>query len=1021
MLVTVAMPAYNSDRFIRHAIQGVLDQTFQDFELLIIDDASSDGTIAAIREFSDPRIRLVVNHKNIGGYTNFNQCLSLATGKYVFIHHCDDVMLPLCLEKTVDCCERDESLACCGVNAIRIDEKGQQHGPYFTYTNKDITFDTESFLDSYFSQYSMAVSSVLLRKSFIDTNKLRFDRKDGNSADMVFWVRLALCAEKLRFLHTPYFLRRIHPGQWSAAFLSSYKDVEEHVLRTHLAIFASLALSNLAPDKKAIYLDHVLRDVDRMIFPLSTSRREKLQQRFTRKAFPHLTQAGFHFTGAGRHVSCAPSSEGVRGESFPPARDRGQRPRNNRQETPKENNTQTSLQENTYIHLTQPFAERALSSDHALKPGTPDTGEAPATIWFPPDVAKSFAAVLKARRRHKHGKLTYLSRKFRKRFPAYAAWYLELEACALRDRGRQEEALALFREAERTMRFPEANLGANLVSLLLDLKRPQEAQEALRPWLERCPGNARLVHQGCRLLRDLGRYEDALRVVETADPEHRSAFLRYTAGDCLVPLGRFRESLAAYAEATALEPDFDAAGGSRIFMAHYCPDCDGEELGAMIRQWCETRYSGMAPTEPERLQRPPDPDKKLRIGLFSPGFNMHPAGWLSSHSLWFLSRLPDCELYFYSLKEGPNKIDPVTQRCRDAASKWINVADWNPSEVYTHALNARLDIAVDLAGHGEGCVLSLFARRIAPIQVKWVGGLFNTTGLPQMDYLLSDRFETPDGCDAAYTEHLVRLPHSYISYNVANLGDTERLPDGVDPEAPDDQARPAPEAPQPSRIRFASFNNIYKVNEKIADVWAEILKAVPESTLLLKGHLLEHEEIRKRILGLFTNRGIEPERVELEGPVLYADLMQTYRRVDIALDTWPYTGGLTTLEALWMGVPVITTPGPSFAGRHALSHLCNIGLESLVARDFDDYIRIAVTLAQDRKLLEDLRILLPISMLTSPIVQHHQLAADLHTAFRAMWERHCAGLPPVAMRFDQPSEIPELFKPFIRDLKSDLK
>lgn len=637
--------------------------------------------------------------------------------------------------------------------------------------------------------------------------------------------------------------------------------------------------------------------------------------------------------------------------------------------------------------------------------------EGAATIWFPPDVRACFAAALKARARRQHARLSWLSQKIRKRFPAYAAYLLDLEGCDRRDWGRPEEALALFRQAEAVSSFQEPSLGVNIAATLLELDRPLEAAKALKSWLDRFPENPALLKQGCRVLMAQGRYAAALQVLETIDPRHVLADCRYEAADCLRALGRFRESVEAYAEAARLSPNFAHAWHTRIFIAHYAPDIDAEGLANVIREWREAAPPP-PPTPSGWLDRAKNPDKKLRIGLFSPGFNMHPVGWMASRSLWFLSKLPDCELYFYALSPGLNKDDPVRTRCKAAAAKWMDASAWSPDKLYLCALHDRLDIAVDLAGHGEGCVLPLFARRIAPVQVKWVGGLFNTTGEPQMDYLLSDRLETPEGCDAAYTENLVRLPYSYISYHPADFGDTNREPDLPGPATDGTDAEQSGNAPS---IRFASFNNIYKVNESIVAVWADILRRVPKSTLLLKGNLFQHEEVQERIRRLFAACGVSADRLELEGPSNYAELMRTYRRVDIALDTWPYTGGLTTLEALWMGVPVITTPGPSFAGRHALSHLCNLGLDSLVAKDFADYVSIAVSLAGNRDLLRDLRVLLPYSVLTSPIVRHEQLAADLHTAFRAMWERHCADLPPVPMSFEQPSPIPEMFTPFLGD------
>lgn len=635
------------------------------------------------------------------------------------------------------------------------------------------------------------------------------------------------------------------------------------------------------------------------------------------------------------------------------------------------------------------------------------------TLWFPPEVRKSFKAMLRASYHQQHAKLAYLCKKYQKKFPAYSALYLEQLAYDRHYWGRQEEAIEIFQQALKAQN-PVPSIASEFTGLLLDMKRTEEAQKVLKEWISRFPDDIDLLKKGCRMLIETGRFKEALQLIKSINSAKPSADLYNLAGECSIKLGRFHECMEVYAEAERLFPNYYIIWMNHIFFSHYVPDYSHEKLLSIIHNWYAISCKDSTPTPPEILERQRDPKKKLRIGLFSPGFNMHPVGWMTSESLWYLSKLPDCELYFYASSRGLNEKDPYRIVCQAAATQWIDTSNMTGNRCYAKVLKDRLDIAIDLAGPGWGSVFPLFAKRLAPVQVKCVGCLFDTSGIPAMDYLISDRYETPDGSDDKYTECLVRMPYSYVSYRPVDAGDTERLPylpkeesDSSELELPEPFSHPElGEWP----IRFASFNNLLKVNEKIVAVWSRILHAVPDSTIFLKTELLEHEEPREYIRSLFVANGIDADRVELEGSSPYRKLLQNYRKVDIALDTWPYNGGLTTLEALWMGVPVVTAPGPSFAGRHALSHLYNLDLKNLVAKDLDEYVDIAVRLAHERKLLADLRVMLPYSVLTSPLTQHHQFAADFHTALRAMWDRYCQGLPPAPMRFDQLSEIPEEIK-----------
>jgi predicted O-linked N-acetylglucosamine transferase (SPINDLY family) len=223
----------------------------------------------------------------------------------------------------------------------------------------------------------------------------------------------------------------------------------------------------------------------------------------------------------------------------------------------------------------------------------------------------------------------------------------------------------------------------------------------------------------------------------------------------------------------------------------------------------------------------------------------------------------------------------------------------------------------------------VFARRPAPVQISWAAYV-GTTGLRTMDYLLADRFHVRSGEEANYTERILRMPHDYICF-----------------EAPAESPEVAPlPAAAAGYVTFGCFNNALKLSPGILEAWASILERVPQSRLLLKNRSLGVPELRERLWAHFARHSIAPERIVLEGEAAHRELLGAYGRVDIALDTQPYSGGLTTCEALWMGVPVITFPGPTFAGRHSTSHLQNAGFPEFVAENRDGYIESAVQWAQ---------------------------------------------------------------------------
>lgn len=624
--------------------------------------------------------------------------------------------------------------------------------------------------------------------------------------------------------------------------------------------------------------------------------------------------------------------------------------------------------------------------------------QAPSSPWFPPEVLKSFHKIRNALSRGRYSQVDYLSQKYQRNFPAYKGYYQENEALAHKRRGRNKKSLELLRAANDFFQGQSLPTLANLIKEMIE-NEMEEAEKYIQEGLRHFPEDYIVQTLQARLFMKQGYFSKAINCLEQICENGGNE--QYLLGECYFRLGMYEKAVSQLDRCHEIEPLSQLPWYNHIFFNHYMPQYTQEDLLTCIQNWYKAVCEPFPVTPPQLLKRKLKTNKKIRIGLFSSGFKQHPVGWMTAKVFRWLSFLPDYEFFFYCIEiEDINKHDSLRQIFKSASSKWVDIQELDYNILYKKVINDKLDLAIDLCGHGEGCVLPLFSARIAPIQIKWVGGLFNTTGVPAMDYLLTDRYQTPDGCDNNYTEKLVRLPNSYVSYSLVDYGEPSRI-----------------KTEESQSFCFGCFNNAFKLNPVIGEVWSRILKKVPGSILFLKDTSLDSLEIRDYVLSLFTRYGIEKERIHIEGPSLHAELMKCYNRVDIALDPWPYTGGLTTLEALWMGVPVITTPGPSFAGRHATSHLCNVGLQMLVTEDFDHYVDLAVKLANNPSLLDQLRTLIPYSVANSALVRHEQLAADLNTAFHTMWERHCQGLSPIAIRFEQQSQLPEAFLPFFKEKK----
>ena len=434
-------------------------------------------------------------------------------------------------------------------------------------------------------------------------------------------------------------------------------------------------------------------------------------------------------------------------------------------------------------------------------------------------------------------------------------------------------------------------------------------------------------------------------------------------GNLLSEIARIDEAAGFLARAQYLAPWEVRVACNRLMSHYYSERVEDAEIAALAR----ALGRGLAPL----AKRPDFPARResgpLRVGFVSPDLAAHPVGMFLMPLLREIDR---SRLIPFAYFTGTYR-DAVTGYI-EGLTEWRDCAGLTDDDCEARIRADRIDILIDLSGYTGANRLSLFARRAAPVQISWLG-YFGTTGLPTMDYVLMDRWHVPEGREDQFTERLLFLPECRFCFAPAPF---------------------APEvAPPPflrnGHITFGSFNNRAKLTPSVIAAWAGVLKAVPDSRLLLKWRSFSALSIRQELFDAFARQGIDPARIELRSASSHLDLFREYGDMDIALDPFPFSGGQTSAEALWMGVPVLTMPGSRAVSRQTLSLIGSLRrsdwLEAWVAASPEDFSAKAAALAADKEGLGEIRNTLRQVMRASPLMDAKQFARDFEQCLsRAM-------------------------------------
>jgi len=548
-------------------------------------------------------------------------------------------------------------------------------------------------------------------------------------------------------------------------------------------------------------------------------------------------------------------------------------------------------------------------------------------------------------------------------------------ANALHALGRSREAVDSYRQAVSLRRgFVDAliNLG-NVHTELGDFASGLAAYDAA---IQARPDSVVALNNAGCLLRTLGRMdaaEDRLRAALSVEPGR--AALHDNLGNVYKDAGALDDAIECYRKALQLDPRSAATHGNLAYALSFQSPEPQPILEECLR-WDERFAAGFAvhrgAASPSRHKPNSDPrsnapGRRLRIGYVSPDFRDH---CQSLFTIPLLSR-HDHDSFHITCYSSVKRPDALTRRISGYADVWREVRLLDDDTLSRVVRDDGIDILVDLTMHMAGGRPLLFARKPAPVQIAWLA-YPGTTGMSAMDYRLSDPRLDPEGYDAHYRERTLRLDDSFWCYDPLT-------------DAPGINSLPAA---QRGHLTFGCLNNPCKLTDHTLRLWSGVVRAIPNSRLLLMAPPGRH---RSRLLQRLSILGISAERIDFHSFQPRGDYLNAYHQIDVGLDTFPYNGHTTSLDSLWMGVPVVTRVGATCVGRGGLSQLFQLDLLDLAAESDDAFVRIAVQLGNDLDRLATLRKVLRARMQQSALMDSERFARQIEHAYQTAWRTSNAG------------------------------
>jgi predicted O-linked N-acetylglucosamine transferase (SPINDLY family) len=532
---------------------------------------------------------------------------------------------------------------------------------------------------------------------------------------------------------------------------------------------------------------------------------------------------------------------------------------------------------------------------------------------------------------------------------------------ALHALGRSREAVDRYRHAA-ALRPDFAEAFVNLGNVLTELGDFQAGMAAYDAALRAQPDSVVALNNAACLMRLLGRIAEAQPLLDRAlELAPSNAALHDTRGNLYKDAGDLEAAIESFRESLALDPHSAPTHSNLCYALSFQHAEPGPILAECLR-WNE-RFAVPLPAAAQPRAPDLDPERRLKIGYVSPDFRLH---CQSLFTLPLLSRHDHAafEVFCYS---SVKRADEYTRRIAAFADHWCEVRPLNDAALCQRIQDDGIDILIDLTMHMAGGRPLLFARKPAPIQIAWLA-YPGTTGMAAMDYRLSDPRLDPEGFDGHYSERTLRLPDSFWCYDPLDDQEVNSLP-----------------AIERGYLTFGCLNNPCKVTARTLALWGEVLRALPTSRLQLMAPPGRHREQLALELG---SHGVAASRIEFRAFQPRSAYLRSYHEIDVCLDTLPYNGHTTSLDALWMGVPVVTRVGETCVGRGGLSQLFQLDLLELAAPSDAGFVDIATSLGTDLGRLAALRATLRSRLAHSPLMDAARFARHVECAYREAWRVH---------------------------------
>lgn len=533
--------------------------------------------------------------------------------------------------------------------------------------------------------------------------------------------------------------------------------------------------------------------------------------------------------------------------------------------------------------------------------------------------------------------------------------------------GHSDAAVSVLRQAIK-VRPGVASFHGNLANVLLFIGDLEAAEHEFRKAIRLDKNYAMAYANYSALLvgnESFAKAEKAVRRALELQPDNAEAFNNLAT--ILRRQGRLADAEAAFRQAITLNPSYEEAYGNLIFLRDFDMSLSFEEQQRDRRDWAMKFIDPLIEhTKPHDNDK--DPERRLRIGYVSGDFRNHSAAITFGAAI--LERdASSFETYCYMTSALR---DPITEKFEASADAWLGCWGMTDADLFDRIRADKIDILVDLAGHSAGNRLPVFARKPAPVQITaW--GHCTGTGMAAMDYIFADPIIMPAEDAQHCAEEVIELS---CGLNFA--------PPGTPPDV-----RETP-ALKNGYITFGCFNRIEKLVDETLAVWAQVLNQIPTARLALKNTAFESKEVSARMRERLQGQGIDIARVDLIGKSTWREHMDAFGKIDIALDPFPNNGGVTTLETLWMGVPVVAMRGATAPSRVSASILAACNHNDWVGDTIEDYIRIAASRAADPQALQHTRNGLRNELATRPVGNPELYAREVESQYRRVWREWCA-------------------------------